>query len=516
MQRLIETYILSSDHYEKVDRPLTESEQSLMVEGTPYKALAIYRFEFTRPGKKNLNGRIYPYALWDKVIAASPVTLALMDHPSEGAGNPKDVWAVVRNPQYSSNREVITADAYIIDNENGRSALGVLEAGGDLGLSSSGYGDFLSDGITVDPETFQLERYFDWVLQPSYEVYGHQSDKVSESTNTKTSDTGIKSVSEKKENHMKEFTLREKREFEISMKKIFEETASIANPKERMEKAKEAVSYYEEISNCDTMKAEFEKLAADAEKECDEAYEKAAKADEAIQRAEQAEFEKESAKIESDDKDKLIKELETKLEDQGKELEKKESSIKECKELINSFSKDAAQKVSYEDYSALHEYAENAVRLLKLKREEIDTLRAEKAKLSEALALSEKRLTALVEKQLAEEAAAKEHKEKVLEARKENERKIAEAKERELISGANPEVVSYYEDLVKRGENVASLREGILGKKTLFEAQSYFLRNKHRAVHDPENNLHTDLSEKITGGRGTQVTSNIKLPKGFI
>ena len=87
-QRLTENIIVKASAYHKIERPLTESEQTLLVEGTPYKALAIYRFEFTRPGQKNLNGRIYPYALWDKVLAAGLVTLALMDHPAEGAGNP--------------------------------------------------------------------------------------------------------------------------------------------------------------------------------------------------------------------------------------------------------------------------------------------------------------------------------------------------------------------------------------------------------------------------------------------
>ncbi len=510
-QRLTENIIVKASAYHKIERPLTESEQTLLVEGTPYKALAVYRFEFTRPGQKNLNGRIYPYALWDKILAASPVTLALMDHPSEGAGNPKDVWAVVRNPQYSEDRSVITADAYIIDNENGRSALGVLEAGGDLGLSSSGYGDFLSDGITVDPDTFELERYFDWVLQPSYEVYGHQQDKVSESA--KTNPAIAEHKTENKETFMKEMTLREKRDYEISMKKIFAETSAIANPKERLAKAKEALSFYEGI-DCDTLKKEFEDLAANAEKECDAAITKAQEADAANQRAENAEIEAGNAKAENVEKDKIISSLQQELTAQKEEATKKEASIKEYKELIQSFTEDASKKVSYEDYSKLREFAERAVVLLSEKRTEIGQLQVENLNLREKLALSERRLNALVDKNIREEEAAKQHRDQVLEARKTTERKIVEAKERELIENANPEVRSYYEDLVARGEDVASMRESILRKKTLFEAQTYFLKHKHHKTFE-EQKLNQDLSIPLAG-RGTQVNTELNLPKGFI
>lgn len=514
MQRLTENIIVRASAYHKVDRPLTESEQNLLVDGTPYKALAVYRFEFTRPGKKNLNGRIYPYALWDRVIAAGLVTLALMDHPSEGAGNPKDVWAVVRNPQYSEDREVITADAYIIDNENGRSALGVLEAGGDLGLSSSGYGDFMSDGITVDPETFQLERYFDWVLQPSYEVYGHQSDKIGESVE-KTNTAIANHKTENKETFMKEMTLREKREYEISMKKIFAETSAIANPKERLARAKEALSFYEGM-DCDTLKTEFEDLVTAAEAECDAAIEKAVEAEDAIRRAENAEFDAGTAQAECAEKDRIISSLESQLAAKNEETDKKDASIKEYRELIKSFTEDASKKVAYEDYAKLREFAERAVTLLGEKRSEIGKLQMENSNLQKSLALSEKRLAALVDKQMKEEAAAKQHQEKVLEARRSNERKIQEARERELVDGANPEVLSYYEDLVARGENVQDMREAILRKKTLFEAQSYFLKNKSHKVFEEQKFSNQDLSVSLKEGRGTQVNSDLKLPKGFI
>ena len=506
--RLVENILLKSSAYKKVERPLMESEQNLMVEGNTYKALAVYRFEFTRPGQKNLNGRVYPYALWDRVIALSPVTLALMDHPEEGAGNPKDVWAVVRNPQYSEDKSVVYADAYIIDNENGRSALGVLEAGGDLGLSSSGFGDFLSDGITVDPDTFTLERYFDWVLQPSYEVFGHQEDKLGESApaaqNPKQEGVTMKTLS-----------LREKREFEISMKRIYEETSSIVNPQERLAKATEALTFYEEVDS-DAHKEEFEQLVKQAEEDCTAAMAKAAETETALKKVEDAELELSTLRSENAEKDQRIAELEKELASCKEELDKEKSLVTESKTLLKSFTEDASHKIDFKDYLALREYSEKAVSLLKEKRSQIGKLQAENEMLKSELALSEKRLLTLADKAEKQESQAALYRQQIEEARKQNEKKIQEAREKELVEGANPEVVSYYEDLVARGEKVESFREEILKKKTLSEAQMLFLRKKNRPAEDARLIGNFDLSTPLSHGRGTAVNSQLKLPKGFI
>ena len=60
------------------------------------------------------------------------------------------------------------------------------------------------------------------------------------------------------------------------------------------------------------------------------------------------------------------------------------------------------------------------------------------------------------------------------------------------------------------------MREAILRKKTLFEAQTFFLKNKHHKTFEEQKFANTDLSVQIAGGRGTQVNTEINLPKGFI
>ena len=107
------------------------------------------------------------------------------------------------------------------------------------------------------------------------------------------------------------------------------------------------------------------------------------------------------------EKDKIISSLEQKLSAKTEESDKKDASIKEYKELIRSFTEDASKKVSYEDYSKLREFTERAVELLAEKRTVIGQLQIENSHLRKSLDLSERRLAALADKQMKEEAAAK-------------------------------------------------------------------------------------------------------------
>jgi len=99
------------------------------------------------------------------------VTVSLVNHP-EDDGDPARIWAVMKNAGYNKDRTFGMVDCYIINNDLGKTAIGVLAAGGDIGLSSSGLGDFEVDGVTVDSNSCELERWADWVLNPSYSVFG--------------------------------------------------------------------------------------------------------------------------------------------------------------------------------------------------------------------------------------------------------------------------------------------------------------------------------------------------------
>lgn len=144
---------------------------------------------------KNLNGRVYNKQLWENVVDKQSDIwkggTGLANHPADDEDGD------------FMNQSIVWLDGFIGDDgivygigtfvgEGGALARQIINVGGRIGFSTSGYGDFLSDGFTVDPDTYEIERFADLVLNPSQGVYGDHADKIvnnkvaNESTKTKT------------------------------------------------------------------------------------------------------------------------------------------------------------------------------------------------------------------------------------------------------------------------------------------------------------------------------------------
>lgn len=188
-KRFVETYKVTADNFKR--KNVHESTLGMVesVDGKSYNAKAVYTFPISRPDKENLNGRIYTSKLWEKVIKEKQAEgcFGLMDHP-EDDGSTKNAWCVWRNLRFSEDKKLIVADAYLFGFW-GQQVLEALEAGGSIGLSTSGFGEFKDDDKTLNEETYSLERVADFVLNPSYEVFGHQEDLKTEETNESMSRT---------------------------------------------------------------------------------------------------------------------------------------------------------------------------------------------------------------------------------------------------------------------------------------------------------------------------------------
>jgi len=189
-QRFVETCLVTAGEFKKQN--LNESVLSKTIESTDgkaYKAKAVYTFPISRPDKENLNGRVYTSKLWEKVIKEKQAEgcFGLMDHP-EDDGSTKNAWCVWRDLRFSEDKKLVIADAYLFGFW-GQQVLEALEAGGSVGLSTSGFGEFKDDDKTLNEDTYQLERVADFVLNPSYEVFGHQEDLKTESLNASFSRT---------------------------------------------------------------------------------------------------------------------------------------------------------------------------------------------------------------------------------------------------------------------------------------------------------------------------------------
>jgi hypothetical protein len=518
-QRLVENILVPAKLIEKLDIPLKEA----VVGDKSYPILAVYRFPFTRPGQKNLNNRIYPYELWDRVFQQNLITPSLVNHP-EDDGDPARIWAVMKNGGYNQDRTLGLVDCCIIDNEFGKTAIGVLAAGAGIGLSSSGLGDFGADGITVSPDTFELERWADWVCQPSYSVFGTLDDKKESTASVKPD---VKVIEEGKQ--MKTLTLREKRELEASLKKIYEDIKALPDLKERLSRAKEALTFYEDEDavGVESYKKEFEDLVTEAEKEFESKLKSAEEVEGIKKESEETQqLAKEKAKEAEDlkkENEKLKKENE-KLRDQVKEA----CTLKDESEgLLAGMTADAKRQVKWEKYDELRRYAIRAAKLYSEMKADRGLLQIKVQELERKSKEVHDAQMQEYQKTTAERARVEEIRQRASEARDIRERKLAEAREREFLERVTPEVMLYWRDLSRVDEAFAAkYRKEILSRKTESEAQMFVLKARQGKIQQerqkrlPEGFINRDLSQSLQKGprnyHNTMPDAPMTLPKGWV
>jgi hypothetical protein len=518
-QRLVEGALFTAQYYKKVDTSLKEA----VVGGKTYFALGVYTFPFTRPGQKNLNGRIYPHALWDRVFAQykNQSTLGLMNHPDDD-GDPKNIWCVWKNLRYNEDKTLGVADCYIIDNEWGKTAIGVLENDGPVGLSSSGLGDFEADGITVTPGTFELERVSDWVLNPSYSVFGTMGDRKE---NVKSTESDKELIKESKQ--MNTLTLREKRELEASLKKIYENVKIIPDLKERLSRAKESLTFYEgeDVGGVESYKKEFEDLVAEAEKELEDKLKSAEDFEE---------IKKESAETrqKAKEKSKEAEVLKKENEELKKENEKLRDKVKESsalkdasEELLKGMTEDAKRQVKWEKYEELRQYAIGATTLYSEMKTDRNLLQIKVQELENNLKAIQNTQMQEYQKVMSEKSRIEEIRQRSAESKILRDKQLAEAREKALLERVNPEVMTYWQDLMQVDEALASkYRKEILSRKTETEAQMFVLKAKHgrlqqeREMRPPEGFQERNLSRPLPmkNFRDTIPDVPMLIPKGFI
>lgn len=169
--KLIESFIISvlKENVEIFDKPkLVESS-----DGSKFKARGIIRNADVTMFEENENGRTYPKELWENVRKSKIAegNLCLGNHPESGEGDVRDISGVWHN--FKVLEKTAQADLYCIG-ELGSLMLETLSAGGKVGFSTVGYGTFLEDNKTVNPDTYDLERLADWVINPSAGVFATQ------------------------------------------------------------------------------------------------------------------------------------------------------------------------------------------------------------------------------------------------------------------------------------------------------------------------------------------------------
>lgn len=124
-------------------------------------------------GVENINGRIYPKELGERLVKEQPITVANDGHYHDIASGKEYgcAKAVVKNLRIES--DILKADIIFLKTEDRyeEKLVELIENGVEIGVSSVGYGEYLPDGKTINPDTFEVVRLLDFVTNPAGEVY---------------------------------------------------------------------------------------------------------------------------------------------------------------------------------------------------------------------------------------------------------------------------------------------------------------------------------------------------------
>ena len=139
----------------------------------------VWRIPVAKYDHKNLNGRIYPRQLWQNILDNQQDTwkglCGLSDHPEgDDPGLFRDQAVVWHDMEIGDDGVVYGICSFV--GPYGHLAQEILEHGGRIGTSSSGFGDVDKFTKIVDPNTYQVERLADLVLNPSQGTYGCSAD----------------------------------------------------------------------------------------------------------------------------------------------------------------------------------------------------------------------------------------------------------------------------------------------------------------------------------------------------
>ncbi|HNQ20696.1 MAG TPA: hypothetical protein PKI46_06515, partial [Bacteroidales bacterium] len=334
MIRLVENFSANKSIIQEL--PLTESIFTEKETGKKYETKKKYRVDVSR-FTENLNKRVYSKSLWENVIKNQKNiwegSFALADHPAD-EGSFKDVMGVWSNLHINEATETVRADITFVG-PYGQKAIEILEAGGKIGFSSSGFGDLKEDGKTVDESTYQIERIADCVLNPSQQVYGTIKDAIEESIDNESKDTNYISRSMIKE-HVKMSTNKlsklEERKFRDSIEHYLSEIKSKINtPNKKLEELTELLSYFDEEDG-DAFKDLKEKVeieVSETRKEINEAIHKASALKETFGTDNPEDFKEGLKKLATD-----TQFYERQVDDWKKLAESLQSSIKSYKEEL--------------------------------------------------------------------------------------------------------------------------------------------------------------------------------------
>lgn len=511
MIRLVENFSTYKKDIQEL--PVTDTKLVEDKSGKKYETKKKYRVDVSR-FTENLNNRVYSKSLWENVIKNQKNlwegSFALADHPSD-EGSFKDVMGVWSNLHINEDSQTVKADVTFVGTY-GQKAIEILEAGGRIGFSSSGFGDLKEDGKTVEESTYQIERIADCVLNPSQQVFGTIQDAIEESTKSVKEDTKehIK-MSANKQSKLEERKFRETVTSYLSQ--IKEKTDS---PDNKLVELNELLSYFDESSPKD-LRESVEAEVAKTNSEIEEALKHTTSLKETFGTSNPEEFKEGFAKLATetslyerqiDDWKKLAENLQKTISELKEEISERPtkemldesfSRVKFVREKYFNKEKELESLLEGKD-KEIKENSEIHKRVLFDLKEAVKSLRESEAINSELLQNNKELLI-----------ESTELKKKLLEMKQDFSKKMKEATALPKVKYTDPKtmfsgysestkVLNYYNDLEKQhGKHILPYKEKILSCKTIFEAMRIY------------NTALSEMTDAIYTSTGGNLEENKKL-----
>lgn len=370
---------------------LNEHRKHILYENSNYSILSAYIIPIWKLDKKNQNGRIYPYALGEKICNQNPITTVLDGHPS---GNNdiliSEIIAIAKNPFIENTKDgpIMFAEVYIVDEGYDKKISRMLNLGGNLEQSSSGFGELDNDNYVIS-ETYNIERLCDLLVSDSsYEVsFSKENEMTMNPTNEKKEvKTSKKSntnyiveqqniVEDKANTIIKEnkYMTFEDMKIKKDIKKYLKEAKTLTNLNERLVDLNEIEDFFGSISEIDPeiarLKEDVGKEIANTQKELCDLEEKSKELEEANSKT----------LVTLDEANSKIKELEESVKDKEEKLGRAVKEMDLSKETYNNlkemYTSIKANKVGAEEYAKLKESLEESEAKLAIAIKELDSLK---------------------------------------------------------------------------------------------------------------------------------------------
>jgi len=442
---------------------LEEGNKFVEADGKSYAVTRGFSVPVWRLGVKNLNGRYYGQKLGEMVVKDNKKTINLADHPKD-EGSVRDIIAVSMNPHIEEG--VLYVDSYFVDEEFEKKVERMIEKGVGLGVSSSAYGE-LDKGGNVMEESFELERYWDAVVSPSFEVFITKEAKNEELIDNRDTNK----IEEEKPKESNQIPLEEQRSMaqeenvktskpSLEERNLIRGVRSLLKEAQAIEDLYDKRKAYEEILEyCDgvDIASEFiEKANTEINKVDEELKSLADKGKETDSLKESKETLESQIKEKDETIEKLTKELEEvteKFELAASMLDESKDRDKKLKEMYQIAVAERNGMVKASEYRELYSY--------------VQQMEEEKENLAKELRELKRRKTYVEEEEEVEEEETSEEL---------NEEEDSERGEYNFRN--NQSIREYYNDLVEENPEVKRIKNYILNSKTLMEAQNTYLKFK--------------------------------------